>query len=98
MAAGGAKSRGVAFGSPPTALSPALERAHDIALRLERNRWKGMVEPRVILRALCPTEPGELRVLGENEPFWDELGALLAAAPPVAARRSRSGRRRGSSR
>ena len=44
-----------------------------------------MVEPRVMLRALCPTEPGELRVLGEDEPFWDELAALLAAAPPVAA-------------
>jgi single-stranded-DNA-specific exonuclease len=86
VAAGGAKSRGVAFGSAPKALSPALERPHDIALRLERNRWNGMVEPRVILRALCPTEPGELRVVGEDEPFWDELGALLAAAaPPVAA-------------
>jgi single-stranded-DNA-specific exonuclease len=85
VAAGGARSRGVAFGSPPKALSPALERPHDIALRLERNRWNGMVEPRVMLRALCPTEPGELRVLGEDEPFWDELGALLAAAPRVAA-------------
>jgi single-stranded-DNA-specific exonuclease len=85
VAAGGARSRGVAFGSPPKALSPALERPHDIALRLERNRWNGMVEPRVILRALCPTEPGELHVLGEDEPFWDELGALLAAAPSERA-------------
>jgi single-stranded-DNA-specific exonuclease len=84
VAAGGARSRGVAFGSPPKALSPALERPHDIALRLERNRWNGMVEPRVILRALCPTEPGQLRVLGEEEPFWDELAALLPAAPPAA--------------
>jgi hypothetical protein len=84
VAAGGAKSRGVAFGSPPRALAPALERPHDIALRLERNRWNGMVEPRVILRALCPTEPGELRVLGEDEPFWDELGELLAEPPREA--------------
>ena len=82
VAAGGAKSRGVAFGSPPKALAPAAERAHDIALRLERNRWNGMVEPRVLLRALCPTEPGELRVLGEDTPFWDELGELLAAPEP----------------
>jgi single-stranded-DNA-specific exonuclease len=78
VAAGGAKSRGVAFGSPPRALAPAAEQPHDIALRLERNRWKGMVEPRVILRALCPSEPGELCVLGEDTPFWDELGTLLA--------------------
>jgi hypothetical protein len=69
-------------------------------MRLERNRWNGMVEPRVILRALCPTEPGELRVLGEDKPFWGELGELLGepareacaaslpapASPSVAAR------------
>jgi single-stranded-DNA-specific exonuclease len=85
VAAGGARSRGVAFGSPPKALAPALEQPHDIALRLERNRWNGMVEPRVILRALCPTEPGELRVLGEEEPFWGELAALPAASPAGAA-------------
>ncbi len=86
VAAGGAKSRGVAFGSPPKALAPAADRAHDIALRLERNRWNGMVEPRVLLRALCPTEPGELLVLGEDAPFWHELGELLAApeSPLVA--------------
>ena len=86
VAAGGARSRGVAFGSPPKALAPASKQPHDIALRLERNRWNGMVEPRVILRALCPSEPGELRVIGEDAPFWDELGELLAAeaAAPIA--------------
>jgi hypothetical protein len=73
----------VAFRSPPSALAPAADRAHDIALRLERNRWNGMVEPRVILRALCPTEAGELVVLGEDIPFWDELGALLGAPDPA---------------
>jgi single-stranded-DNA-specific exonuclease len=83
VAAGGARSRGVAFGSAPKALAPASERPHDIALRLERNRWNGMVEPRVILRALCPTESGELRVLGEDTPFWDELAELLAAPAPA---------------
>jgi single-stranded-DNA-specific exonuclease len=83
VAAGGAKSRGVAFGTPPKALAPAAEQPHDIALRLERNRWNGMVEPRVLLRALCPTEPGTLHVLGESGPFWEELGALLGE--PVAS-------------
>ena len=52
VTAGGAKSRGVAFRSPPRELRPARS-AHDIALRLEKNRWKGVDEPRVILRALC---------------------------------------------
>ena len=82
VTAGGARSRGVAFGSPPRALAPAAEAPHDIALRLEKNLWKGIVEPRVILRALCPTEPGEIEVLGEERPFWDELRAVLAGAAP----------------
>jgi single-stranded-DNA-specific exonuclease len=74
VTAGGARSRGVAFGSPPKTLAQAAADNHDIALRLERNRWNGMVEPRVILRALCPTRPGELRVLGEEGSFWERLG------------------------
>jgi single-stranded-DNA-specific exonuclease len=77
VTAGGARSRGVAFRSPPKDLAPAREQAHDIALRLEQNRWNGMVEPRVILRALCPTEPGEIEALGEDESFWDELRTAL---------------------
>jgi single-stranded-DNA-specific exonuclease len=77
VTAGGVRSRGVAFGSPPKALAPAAAESHDIALRLERNRWNGMVEPRVILRALCPTRPGELCVLGEDAPFWERLRRAL---------------------
>jgi hypothetical protein len=79
VTAGGAKSRGVAFRSPPRELAPAQEQPHDIALRLEKNRWKGMEEPRVILRALCPTEPGETTALGEGRPFWEELRAAFDA-------------------
>jgi single-stranded-DNA-specific exonuclease len=78
VTAGGARSRGVAFGSPPKTLAAASADNHDIALRLERNRWNGMVEPRVILRALCPTKPGELRVLGEEGTFWGRLERALA--------------------
>jgi single-stranded-DNA-specific exonuclease len=81
VTAGGARSRGVAFRSPPRDLAPAQERAHDIALRLEKNRWNGTVEPRVLLRALCPTEPGELEALGEEQPFWDELRSVLEQEP-----------------
>ena len=80
LTAGGARSRGVAFGSPPRVLATAQAEHHDIALRLERNRWNGMVEPRVILRALCPTQPGRLRVLGEDAPFWERFARALAPA------------------
>jgi single-stranded-DNA-specific exonuclease len=85
VTAGGARSRGVAFRSPPKALAPATEEPHDIALRLERNRWKGVVEPRVILRALCPTEPGELRILGEDGAFWEDLRVAFGSAAAVPA-------------
>jgi len=77
VTAGGIRSRGVAFGSAPRTLAPASVEFHDIALRLERNRWNGMVEPRVILRALRPTRPGELRVLGEDGTFWERLRRAL---------------------
>src|SRR5215213_746964 len=82
VTAGGKKSRGVAFRSRPSELAPATDAIHDIALRLEKNRWNGVVEPRVLLRALCPTEPGELNVLGEEENFWDELRRSLAGPCP----------------
>ena len=82
VTAGGARSRGVAFRSPPRELAPAQADSHDIALRLESNRWNGMVEPRVVLRALCPTRPGELLVLGEERPFWERVERALGAQPP----------------
>jgi single-stranded-DNA-specific exonuclease len=84
VTAGGARSRGVAFRSPPSVLAPAAEDNHDIALRLERNRWNGVVEPRTILRALCPTRAGELRVLGEDGGFWERL-ARAREPNPVSA-------------
>jgi single-stranded-DNA-specific exonuclease len=84
VTAGGARSRGVAFGSPPKALAAAADENHDIALRLERNRWKGVVEPRTTLRALSPTRAGELRVLGEEGAFWERLRQALAGESPAA--------------
>jgi hypothetical protein len=88
VTAGGVRSRGVAFGSPPKVLAPAAAENHDIALRLERHRWNGMVEPRVILRSLCPTPRGHLHVLGEEGTFWERLRRALErnggfAEPPA---------------
>ena len=90
VTAGGSRSRGVVFGSGPAALGPATHAPHDIVLRLERNRWKGVEEPRILLRALCDTRPGQVRALGEGEPFWDRVARLLE----VEEQRAR-GRRHG---
>ena len=78
----GSRSRGVAFGSPPRSIAGPDAGPHDLALRLELNRWNGTVEPRVVMRAMCPTQPGELRVLGEDGDFWERLEAALAASEP----------------
>lgn len=93
----GARSRGVAFNTPLRALEPARERVHELAVRLERNRWKGTVEPRLVLRAACPARRGELVELGEGD-FWAaferELEADPSAQPALAPRRSSCDRRR----
>ncbi len=81
LVTGGSRARGVAFGSAPSSLAAATEAPHDVAIRLELNRWNGAVEPRVVMRALCPTCPGQLRVLGEEVPFWERVRAELARDP-----------------
>jgi single-stranded-DNA-specific exonuclease len=98
LVTGAARSRGVAFGSPPRALTAVGQDHHDLALRLEPNRWNGTVEPRVVLRAVCPSRPGSLRVLAREESFWAgverELGAEPGTWPAQAtARRALSDRR-----
>jgi single-stranded-DNA-specific exonuclease len=81
----GSRSRGVAFGSPPRSIAGPDAGPHDLALRLELNRWNGTVEPRVVMRAMCPTRPGTLRVLGEDGGFWERLEATLATNEPADA-------------
>jgi single-stranded-DNA-specific exonuclease len=84
LVTGGARARGVAFGMTQAALGPAAGAAHHVGVRLERNRWNGTVEPRLLLRALCPPAPGKLLVAGEGEPFWSRVRAELARNPAGA--------------
>src|SRR4051794_548626 len=92
----GARSRGVAFNTPLGAIAPAKDRAHELAVRLERNQWNGTVEPRVVLRAACPSREGTLADVGEED-FWTaferELGAELGAEPDLQPRRESCDRR-----
>jgi hypothetical protein len=57
------------------------------------------VEPRILLRAMCPTPRGEVRELGADRPFWRALAQAAANPdPPVVAagREPRRVDRRGS--
>lgn len=80
LAGGGARSRGVAFRTSQASLAACGAEPHDVAVSLERNRWNGREEARVVLCSLSPTRPGRLHDVGAR-PFWDELGAELGADP-----------------
>jgi single-stranded-DNA-specific exonuclease len=61
---GGARTRGVAFGCEGTLASDAGSPI-DASFRLERNVWRGAVEPRLVLRNRRPCGPGEIEVVAE---------------------------------
>jgi single-stranded-DNA-specific exonuclease len=97
---GGARWRAVAFGCEGR-LAADLDQPLDASFRLERNVWRGTVEPRLVLRHSRPCEAGEIEVVGEPR---DYLGAALAeleapleelegAAPPPAPERTLLDRR-----
>jgi single-stranded-DNA-specific exonuclease len=81
LVTGTARARGVSFGTTQTALTPGAREPHHAAVRLEANRWNGCVEPRVLLRALCPPAEGVLSPLGEEGSFWERLEAELRHLP-----------------
>jgi single-stranded-DNA-specific exonuclease len=80
---GGARARTLAFRTAAGSLTGLGEGPCDVAVRLELGEWNGLVEPRVVMRALCPTECGECEVLGDERDFWRAFGdALVEGEPP----------------
>ncbi len=73
VTAGGTRSPAVAFGCEGRLPAQAGEPV-DATFRLERNFYKGSVEPRLVLRCGWPCAPGAIDVLGEN---GDYLTAVL---------------------
>ena len=81
---GGASARAVAFGC-----EGRLPGGDDVPLnatfRLERNVWKGALEPRLVLRQAQACAPEPIEVVGEREDFLaaviTELDAPLDAEP-----------------
>jgi single-stranded-DNA-specific exonuclease len=64
LAAGGARSRCVAFGRGGS-LPAAPGQPVDAAVRLELNRYNGAVEPRLVLRHAQPARPTPIEIVGE---------------------------------
>ena len=64
LAAGGARSRCVAFGRG-SGLPAAPGEPVDAAVRLEINRYNGAVEPRLVLRHAQPARPAPIDVIAE---------------------------------
>jgi single-stranded-DNA-specific exonuclease len=80
LTSGGRRARTVAFRTAARKLPGAEDGRHDAAVRLELNEWQGTVEPRLVLRALCPTEPAEVDLPAEAD-FWAPFRAALNSPP-----------------
>lgn len=76
LVGGGARARTVAFRREARTLPTSADERSDAAVRLELNTWKGVVEPRLVLRALCPTEPGAVTTI-PADPFWESFRCAL---------------------
>jgi single-stranded-DNA-specific exonuclease len=92
VVSGGARARGVAFGCDGNPGAPAGEPV-DATFRLERNVWKGTIEPRLVLghARRCATAP--IAVLGEPGEYLTGVLGELDASLEAAARREGQGRR-----
>ena len=86
---GGARAKAVAFGCGGRLPCPSGEPL-DAAFALERNEWRGMVEPRLVLRHAQPCAPAPVEVLGEPATYLQgvlaELDAPLGCGMPPAGR------------
>jgi len=79
LAAGGARSRCVAFGRG-SALPADPGAPVDAAVGLEVNRYNGAVEPRLVLRHAQPARPAPIGIVGEP-PLPAAIRAELAGDP-----------------
>ena len=80
VSSGGSKARTVAFRTTAAGLAKAGTDPHHVAATLETNEWNGTTEARLILKAVCPPDRAECRIVGERG-LWDELDAELASDP-----------------
>jgi len=100
IAGAAGRARAVAFRTAAGSLPSSAEERCDAAVQLELNEWKGIVEPRLVVRALCPTLRGECDPLVVEPPFLDAVVRELEGhnrepkpptGPPTRAIRDRRG-------
>ena len=84
LAAGGARSRCVAFGRG-SSLPARPGEPVDAAVRLEVNRYNGAVEPRLVLRHAQPARPAPIEIVGEPAVRRWRAGRARARSRRVAA-------------
>jgi single-stranded-DNA-specific exonuclease len=93
VASGGTRARAVAFGCDGR-LPGGLDDPLDATFRLERDEWRGVVSPRLVLRHAQACSPRAIEVLGEHSRYLDgvlaELDAPLGAAPEGSLRGERT--------
>jgi single-stranded-DNA-specific exonuclease len=77
VVSGGRRARAVAFRTSARAMKSA-EGPRDIAVRLELNEWRGTVEPRLVLRALCEPCEGAFEVLDDSLGLWEHVELQMA--------------------
>jgi single-stranded-DNA-specific exonuclease len=83
---GAARAGAVAFGCDGK-LPGADGQPVDAAFRLERNIWRGVVEPRLVLRSADTCHPSPITVLGEGDDYLEgALAELDRALEPSPAR------------
>ena len=81
LAGGSGRARGVAFRTSQSSLAAAGAEPHDVAVALERRRWNGSVEARVVLSSLSATRGGRIVDAGPPEAFWDDVERELVLDP-----------------
>jgi single-stranded-DNA-specific exonuclease len=92
VTAGGARFPAVAFGCDGR-LPSKPEEPVDATFRLERNCWKGNVEPRLILRSAWPCRQAPIEVLGEDRDYLEAVLEEISHEPaPGVADPTETGR------
>ncbi len=76
VSSGGARARAVAFGCDGQ-LPGEQGEPLDATFRLERNEWRGVVEPRLVLRHARPCAPAGIEVRGEPDAYLEAVLAEL---------------------